>query len=95
MESLFYPLIFISLFLTLIILYLVHLNSAMNGTPEEATKISPRRWTVEEIKETYKRICENPIDYTEHLPPKLGRRYIVIGSSGRTPPHPFSYLVFR
>lgn len=82
MDSMFYPLVFISLFLTLIVLYLMHLNNAMNSTPEEATKISPRRWTAEEIKETYKRVCENPVDYREHLPSKLGRRYIVIGSSG-------------
>jgi hypothetical protein len=55
----------------------------MSGTPEEALKISPHRWTKDEILETYKRIAERPIDSKSHLPPKLGRRYIVTGSSGK------------
>lgn len=78
----FYALAFSSFFLTFVILYLVHLNTALNGTPEDALKLSPNRWTEDEIKETYRRICEQPINSSAHLPPKLGRRYIVTGSSG-------------
>jgi len=83
MEPLFYAIIFISLFFTLIVVYLIHLNTKMSGTPEEALTISPNRWTVDEIRETHQRISEKPIDSTPHLPPKLGRRYIVTGSSGK------------
>jgi len=55
----------------------------LSGTPEEALKISPHRWTKDEIRETYQRITEKPIDSKPYPPPKLGRRYIVTGSSGK------------
>jgi hypothetical protein len=83
MEIVYYPLISILLSIILIVLYLIQLNTKMSGTPEEALKISPHRWTKDEIRETYKRIVQNPIDSKPHLPPKLGRRYIVTGSSGK------------
>jgi hypothetical protein len=83
MDLLYYPLIIISTSFVLIVLYLIQLNTKMSGTPEEALKISPHRWTIDEIHETYKQISENPIDSTPHLPPKLGRRYIITGSSGK------------
>lgn len=83
MELQHYPLILIPFFIILVVLYLVHLNAKLSGTPEEALKISPHRWTTDEIRETYKRIAEKPIDSRPYLPPKLGRRYIVTGSSGK------------
>jgi len=83
MEFQYYPFVLTSLFFILVILYLIHLNTKMSGTPEEALKISPHRWTTDEIRETYERIAEKPIDSKPHLPPKLGRRYIVTGSSGK------------
>jgi len=83
MELFYYLLIFILFLFLLDILYLVHLNTKMSGTPEEALKISPHRWTTDEIHETYERIAKYPIDSRPHLPPKLGRRYIVTGSSGK------------
>lgn len=83
MEPLHYALISISLFIILIVLYLIQLNTKMSGTPEEALKISPHRWTTNEIRETYERISQKPIDLKPYLPPKLGRRYIVTGSSGK------------
>lgn len=63
-------------------LYLHHVNSAMKRVPEEAEKLSPRRWTVDEIKEAYKKSLENPVDTTKSLPPKQSRRYVVVGGSG-------------
>ena len=33
--------------------------------------------------ETFERIEKKPIDFTPHLPPKLERRYIVVGASGK------------
>jgi hypothetical protein len=83
METIFYLLIVAFAALSCIVLYLIHINNAFRVTPDEALQISPHRWTVEEIKETYERICKNPIDPTKHLPPNLGRRYIVTGSSGK------------
>lgn len=69
-----------------ILLYLLHLNRLLSGTPEEIRAISPRRWTPAEITETYARLREHPIDSKTHvakLPPKIDRRYIVTGGSGK------------
>ncbi|GFG24518.1 sterol-4-alpha-carboxylate 3-dehydrogenase, decarboxylating [Aspergillus udagawae] len=66
----------------LVALYLYHVNRAMTQVPEEARLLSPRRWTVEEIKEAYRKAIESPIDVGKSLPPKQHRRYIVVGGSG-------------
>lgn len=54
----------------------------MATVPPEALALSPRRWTDEEIRETYERVCKEPVDYRQLLPPKLERKYIVVGGSG-------------
>jgi len=64
------------------LLYLWHLNRSMSGTPPEALKASPRRWTEDEIRAAYKKTRESPTDVTKYLPPKQSRRYIVVGGSG-------------
>lgn len=64
------------------VLYLWLVNRAIVRVPKEVQKVSPQRWTKREIKETYERVEKNPIDFTPHLPPKLDRRYVVVGSSG-------------
>ncbi|KAI2614018.1 NAD(P)-binding protein [Hypoxylon fragiforme] len=58
------------------------LNSALKETPPEVLAASPRRWTDQEIMETYERLKTNPLTWKKHLPPKLERRYIVTGGSG-------------
>lgn len=63
-------------------LYLYHVNRGMTEVPEEARLLSPRRWTVEEIKEAYRKAIESPVDVSKSLPPKQHRRYIVVGGSG-------------
>lgn len=70
----------------LVALYLYHVNRAMTKVPEEARLLSPRRWTVEEIKEAYRKAIESPVDVTKSLPPKQHRRYIVVGGSGMSIP---------
>jgi hypothetical protein len=64
-------------------LYLWLINRAIVTVPQEVQRISPHRWTEKEMKETYSRIEEASLDFTPHLPPKLDRRYIVVGSSGK------------
>ncbi|KUI66722.1 Short-chain dehydrogenase/reductase family 42E member 1 [Cytospora mali] len=66
----------------LLSLYLYKLNKAMTSIPEDVHAWRPRAWTDEEIRETYERVCKEPIDFAKHLPPKLERRYIVVGGSG-------------
>ncbi|KAI1083060.1 NAD(P)-binding protein [Whalleya microplaca] len=68
--------------LTIGIAWIWKLNSALRTTPPEVLAVSPHRWTEQEIKDTYQRIKANPIDWTNHLPPKLNRRYVITGGSG-------------
>ncbi|KAI1137700.1 NAD(P)-binding protein [Hypoxylon sp. FL0543] len=65
-----------------LLLYFFRLNQLLSGTPDEVRKLSGSRWTPNQLRETYTRLQEKPIDYTEKLPPKLERRYIVTGGSG-------------
>lgn len=62
--------------------YMWRVNSAMKVVPEEAQKLSPHRWTVDEIKAAYKKSLETPIDVTKSLPPKQSRRYVIVGGTG-------------
>ncbi|KAI0431021.1 NAD(P)-binding protein [Xylaria sp. FL1042] len=62
--------------------YLFHVNKVLGRTPEEVRKAAAPRWTASELKSTYERLRDNPIQYKEKLPPNLSRRYIVTGGSG-------------
>jgi hypothetical protein len=66
------------------VVWLARINSAMLSVPEEVRKISPRRWTKKELRDTYDRLKQTPIDFGKHLPPRLGRRYVVVGGSGQS-----------
>jgi len=63
--------------------YLIHVNVALSGVPGEAKALSPSRFTKEAIFDTYRRLLKKPIKVK--LPPKTGRRYIVVGGSGFLP----------
>jgi hypothetical protein len=78
-----YVLIGAGILISFVSFYLWHLNRAMLGVPDEVQKISPHRWTPDDIKAAYAKIVKDPIDDTVHLPPKLERRYIVVGGSGK------------
>ncbi|OTA90886.1 hypothetical protein M434DRAFT_397658 [Hypoxylon sp. CO27-5] len=65
-----------------LLLYLFRVNQLLSGTPDDVRKLSGSRWTRNQLKETYRRLQEKPIDYTDKLPPKLERRYVVTGGSG-------------
>lgn len=68
--------------LAVLTLYLYRVNQLLSGTPDEVRKLAGERWTPDQLRETYKRLQDNPIDYTDKLPPKLDRRYVVTGGSG-------------
>ena len=63
-------------------LYLYHVNRAMVQVPEEVRRVSPHRWTVEEIQAAYEKAVDSPADMVGSIPPKQNRRYIVTGGSG-------------
>jgi len=72
---------------SLTFLWLWKLNLAMRQAPPEALKAaSASPWTEEDLRKTYERVAANPIDTKPHMPPKLDRRYIVLGGSGTSPP---------
>ena len=83
MLSLGHSLVFAGLgVLVLGALYLIKLNHALLQVPKEVHDISPRRWTKEEIRDTYARVQKAPFDWKPHLPSRLKRRYIIVGGSG-------------
>ncbi|OTB03145.1 hypothetical protein M426DRAFT_60816 [Hypoxylon sp. CI-4A] len=65
-----------------VLLHLFRVNQLLSGTPAEVRKLAGSRWTPNQLKKTYERLQSNPIDYTDKLPPKLERRYVVTGGSG-------------
>ncbi|KAJ5184726.1 3-beta hydroxysteroid dehydrogenase/isomerase [Penicillium cf. griseofulvum] len=79
----------------LVALYMWRVNAAMKVVPEEAQNLSPRRWTVEEIKAAYKKSLEAPIDVTKSLPPKQSRRYVIVGGTGLVGAWIVSHLLAR
>jgi hypothetical protein len=68
---------------TLLGLYLFLVNRRLSSTPSEVQAISPTRFDQATIKANYERLSKNPI--TINLPPKTGRRYIVVGGTGFLP----------
>jgi hypothetical protein len=79
----FNPFVAAAVAVLLLSLYLYKLHKVMISVPEEARALRPHPWTEKEIQETYDRVCREPIDFTKRLPPKLERRYIIVGGSGQ------------
>ena len=64
----------------LIFLYIRSNDAKLTRLPPEALLISPKRWTEEDIQSCYKTAQDGPVSLLgDKLPPKTGRRYIVIG----------------
>jgi len=73
----------VAVVVVLVAAWLFRVNSAMRSVPEIARKASPRRWTKKDLRDTYERVQQKPIDFVSSLPPRLGRRYVVVGGSGK------------
>lgn len=71
-----------------ILFWLYRINRAYLAVPPEAARAAPRRWTKAELRETYERLARDPIDFGRELPPRLDRRYVVVGGSGERCPPP-------
>ncbi|KAM0287804.1 hypothetical protein ACHAQH_000336 [Verticillium albo-atrum] len=55
----------------------------MSTTPPEALKhATDSPWAAETAKSTFERMEKSPCNWGPHLPPKLDRRYIIVGGSG-------------
>lgn len=74
----------LAIVLPVLLYFYVRANDAkLTRLPPEATAFSPRRWTVEDLERTAASPAiagSSPSLFSpEELPPKTGRRYIVIG----------------
>jgi hypothetical protein len=67
----------------LAVVYLLRLNRLLNGVPTEVRMLSGPSWTTEQIMQTYRELETKPIEYSDKLPPKLNRRYIITGGNGK------------
>src|SRR3569833_2622973 len=67
------------------LIYLARINYLLKGVPAEVRKLSGSRWTVKQLKEKYHELEKSPIDYSDKIPPRLARRYIVTGGNGKRP----------
>jgi len=70
--------------LALAVAYVVHLNTILKGVPDKVKELTGLRWTESELKDLYDQIKQKPIDYADHLPPRLDRRYIITGGNGKS-----------
>ncbi|RAQ43219.1 hypothetical protein AFGD_009629 [Aspergillus flavus] len=78
-----------------VLLYLYHVNRAIMAVPEEARRLCPHRWTVDEIKAAFEKVQDSPTDVAKSLPPRQSRRYIVVGGSGLVGNWIVSHLIMR
>lgn len=63
--------------------YLLHVNRLLRGVPDDVQALSGPQWEPQELKALYDELEKHPIDYTDNLPPRLDRRYIVTGGNGK------------
>ncbi|KAF7797652.1 hypothetical protein EIP86_008852 [Pleurotus ostreatoroseus] len=67
----------------LCVVYIRSNDAKLDRLPPEALAISPKRWTTEDINTCHASLKDGPSSLFEgKLPPKTGRRYIVIGGAG-------------
>ncbi|KAG6901666.1 hypothetical protein C0995_009382 [Termitomyces sp. Mi166 len=67
-----------------LVLYTAWLNNRrLLRLPEEVIALSPKRWTSGYVREAAAQLAKAPLlTINEQLPPKTGRRYIVVGGGG-------------
>lgn len=54
-------------------------DKALERIPPAALAHSPVRSSPQDVMETSKRLAKSPISIEDQIPPKTGRRYIVVG----------------
>ncbi|KAF9069436.1 hypothetical protein BDP27DRAFT_1293737 [Rhodocollybia butyracea] len=82
MSWIFYAFVFLIFFGTLYIY--IHVNDkALGSIPARALEFSPKRCTPEDVFALAKKLdSQPPIELADQMPPKTGRRYIIIGGAG-------------
>jgi hypothetical protein len=80
-----------ALIIALPIVYAKLNDRILSSIPERALAFSPSRATPESVRALAKKLEENPISIDDQIPPKTGRRYVVVG--GVCHPFTFSFLL--
>lgn len=65
-----------------LVIYLGLVQRAMLSAPPDAINLTQKRWTKKQMQDRLEEITSAPIDVKKSLPPKTGRRYVVVGGSG-------------
>jgi len=66
------------------LIWLYRFNQVLKSVPDEARRLAPRRWTPQDVRDTQERLKQTPIDFLKVIPPKLERRYVIVGGSGQS-----------
>lgn len=66
-------------------IYFVLNDRKLSQLPPDAKVFSPNRFTTESVLAAFRQHQEEPIDAGRFLPPKTGRRYIVVGGVSVNP----------
>lgn len=74
--------LFIFITLTQLCVYLWLVNRAISTAPVEATRLTQKPWTDEQLQAAYRKYQASPTDVTPYLFGKKDRRYVVVGGSG-------------
>ncbi|CAH0003132.1 unnamed protein product [Clonostachys byssicola] len=78
-----------------LLLYSIRINLMFLETPARFRMLAGSRWDRKLLSQTYKELAKNPINYTDQLPPRLNRRYIVTGGAGLVGGHIVLQLLAR
>ncbi|KAF8208283.1 NAD-P-binding protein [Mycena galopus ATCC 62051] len=66
----------------LLVLYIRTNDQRLVTIPTSALAVSPTRCTSEDVHLTAAKLLKSPISIVDQIPPKTGRRYIVVGGAG-------------
>jgi hypothetical protein len=69
-------------FATFLLLYILRINTLLRGVPCGVRKLTDKPGTKEESRRTYNILKKHLVDYTDKIPPRLDRRYVVTGGNG-------------
>ncbi|CAG9947497.1 unnamed protein product [Clonostachys rosea f. rosea IK726] len=78
-----------------LLLYFIRINLMFMETPARFRMLSGSRWDRKLLSQTYEELATNPINYTDQLPPRLNRRYVVTGGAGLVGGHIVLQLLAR
>lgn len=67
------------------VVFVMRLNQAMQRTPPEGLKHMAKLLTRESIRSINAKVKSQGVDFRKNRPPRLNRRYIIVGGSGWIP----------